>query len=447
MDAQQPRDTRRTREVARRDGAVITKSLKYRLYPFVVDRAHGVRMWDKDGNEYLDWMGCGGAVPVGYGHPEVRKAAIEAIDKEYAHPLVCYIHEPAVELAETLVDLMPGDFPKKVWFGLSGSDAMDYLAKVVPLAANRPRVISFIGSFHGMTIGSGAISGHSALSKPIPGGHITKAPYPNPYRCAWGPCDPQECSLQCLKFLRTELLTNVSPAAETAAVFAESIQSDSGEIVPPDNYFPALRQLCDELGIWLIFDEIKTAFGRTGRMFGFEHFDIQADALALAKPLGGGFPLSAVVGRSEILDVDVYTAYTLGGHPVSCSASLAFIKVMRREDLAANAADVGGYIKEKVLDMKRRHPLIGDVRGKGLLLGVELVADPKTREPAELDAHRLAYRCFELGLILLCFGNVMEITPPLTITRSDADEALAIFERALADVEAGRFDDAKLEDF
>lgn len=444
MDAHGPRDLRLTGEVARRDDAVITKSLKYRLYPFVVGRAEGVRLWDPDGNEYLDWMGCGGAVPAGYGHPEVRDAAISAIDKEYAHPLVCYIHEPAVELAEKLVDLFPGDFDKKVWFGVSGSDAMDYLAKVVPVASGRPRIVSFIGAFHGMTIGSGAISGHGALSTPIPGGHITKAPYPNPYRCTWGPCDPQECSLRCLDYLRTELLTNVSPADQTAAVFAESIQSDSGEIVPPDNYFPALRELCDEHGIWLIFDEIKTAFGRTGRMFGFEHFGIEADAVGLAKPLGGGFPLSAVVGRSEILEVDIYTAYTLGGHPVSCTTSLAFMEVMQREDLATNAADMGGYLKEKLLEMKGGHPLIGDVRGKGLLLGVELVTDQQTREPATTDAHRLAYRCFELGLILLAFGNVMEITPPLTITRSDADEALAIFERALADIEAGRFDDAKL---
>ena len=442
------RDIRRSLEVARRDGAAITRSQKYRLYPLVVDRAGGVRLWDPDGNEYLDWMGCGGAVPVGYGHPEVRDAAVAAIDKEYAHPLVCYIHEPAVELAERLIELVPGDFVKKVWFGNSGSDAMDFLAKVVPLAAGRPRIISFIGAFHGMTIGSGAVSGHGALARPIPGGHITKAPYPNPYRCAWGPCDPEECSLRCLDYLRNELLTNVSPADETAAVFAESIQSDSGEIVPPGNYFPALRELCDELGIWLIFDEIKTGFGRTGRMFGFEHFDIQADAMGLAKPLGGGFPLSAVVGRVEIVEVeDLYTAYTLGGHPVSCRASLAFLDVLERDDLAANAADVGGYLKEQLREMQARHPLIGDVRGKGLLLGVELVADRRTREPATRDALRLAYRCFELGLIMVAFGNVMEITPPLTITRSDADEALAIFERALADVEAGRFDDAKLDGF
>lgn len=441
------RELSRSRAVAARDEAVITPSMKYRLYPFVVARSDGVRMWDKDGNEYLDWMATGGTAAAGYGHPKVRQAAMDAINNEYSGPLVCYIHEPAVELAERLIDIFPGDFATKAWFGVSGSDAMDVLAKVAPIASGRPRLISYIGAFHGMTIGSGAISGHGALTRPIPGGHITKAPYPNPYRCAWGPCDKNECSLRCLDYLKNDLLVNVSPSDETAAIFAESIQSDSGEIVPPDNYFPALRELCDERGIWLIFDEVKVGLGRTGRMFGFEHFGIEADAVGLAKPLGGGFPLSAVVGRQEILDVDLYTAYTLGGSPLACSAAVAVLDVIEEEGLVRNAEEMGGYLRDKLDEMRADHPLIGDVRGKGLLIGVELVKDHRTREPAETDAYRLAYRCFELGLILLAFGNVMEITPPLTITRSDADEALDIFDRALADIEAGRFDDSKLPAF
>ncbi len=446
-DPSDKRDLTQSRLVAARDEAVITPSMKYRLYPFVVAKSDGVRMWDKDGNEYLDWMATGGTAATGYGHPKVRQAAIDTINNEYSGPLVCYIHEPAVELAERLIDLFPGGFAKKAWFGVSGSDAMDMLAKVAPIASGRPRLVSYIGAFHGMTIGSGAISGHGALTRPIPGGHITKAPYPNPYRCAWGPCDKNECSLRCLDYLKNDLLVSVSPSDETAAIFAESIQSDSGEIVPPDNYFPALRELCDERGIWLIFDEVKVGLGRTGRMFGFEHFGIEADAIGLAKPLGGGFPLSAVVGREEILDVDLYTAYTLGGSPLACSAAVAVLDVIEEEGLVRNAGEMGRYLRGKLNDMAADHPLIGDVRGKGLLIGVELVKDQRTREPAETDALRLAYRCFELGLILLAFGNVMEITPPLTITREDADEALDIFDRALADIEAGRFDDTKLPSF
>ena len=206
---------------------------------------------------------------------------------------------------------------------------MDFLAKVIPIASGRPRLISFSGAFHGMTIGSGGISGHAALSKPIPNGHITKVPFPNPNQCSWGPCKRSGCSLKCLDFIENEVLSVLSPPEETAAIFAEIVQSDSGEIIPPANYFPALRELCDMHGIWLVLDEIKTGLGRTGKMSAFEKYGIQPDALAISKPLGGGLPISAVVARAEIFDADLYTAYTLGGSPLSffpvvcCLLSLA----------------------------------------------------------------------------------------------------------------------------
>jgi 4-aminobutyrate aminotransferase len=409
--------------------------MKYRMSPFVVDRAQGTRMWDPDGNEYIDWMGVGGAVAAGHCHPRIVEAAHQALDRGAAHPLVCYVHEPAVELAERLVDIVPGDFDKRVWFGVSGSDAMDFLAKVVPIASGRPRIITFIGAFHGMTIGSGGLSGHAALSKPIPGGHITKAPYANPYRCSWGPCDPSGCSLRCVGFLEDQILGHLSPPEETAAIFVESMQSDGGEIVPPPNFLPALRELCDRHGIWLIIDEIKTGLGRTGMMFGFEHAGIIPDAVALAKPLGGGFPLSAIVARRELLEADLYTAYTLGGSPIACSAALALLDVMEDEGLVENAARVGAYLTMRLIEMKLAHPLIGDVRGQGLLVGVELIKDATMRQPAVAEAAQLVQRCFELGLVFLSFGNVIEITPPLTITENEVDEGLKIFERALSEVE------------
>ncbi len=226
-----------------RDEALITSTMKYRLYPFSVAHAEGVMLWDADGNEYIDFMAVGGAVAAGHGHPAIRKAIESALDDGIAHPLVCYSHKPAVDLAERLINFLPGDFEKMVWFGVSGSDAMDFLAKVVPISSGRPRLISFTGAFHGMTIGSGAISGHAALSKPIPNGHITKAPFPNPKRCSWGPCEQNGCSLKCLDFLENEILGALSPPNETAAIFAEIIQSDSGEVVAPSNFFPKLQEL------------------------------------------------------------------------------------------------------------------------------------------------------------------------------------------------------------
>ena len=418
-------------EILARDEALITATMKYRLYPFSVARAKGIQLWDCDGNEYLDFMAVGGAIAAGHGHPRIRKAIESALENGIAHPLVCYSHKPAVELAERLVELLPADFDRKVWFGVSGSDAMDFLAKVAPIASGRPRLISFTGAFHGMTIGSGGISGHAALSKPIPGGHITKAPFPNPKRCFWGPCEQSGCSLKCLEFLEGEILGNLSPPSETAAIFTEIIQSDSGEVVAPENYFPALREVCNKHGIWLIVDEIKTGLGRTGRLFAFEKYGIVPDGIALAKPLGGGLPISAVVARSEIFDADLYTAYTLGGSPVACTSALALLDVIQEEGLVENAAEMGAYLMSSLRELMQDHPVIGEVRGEGLLVGVELNHVEDSEENLSDNAARLAYRCFELGLILLSFGSVIEMTPPLTITKSEIDQGVDIFRQAI----------------
>jgi 4-aminobutyrate aminotransferase len=230
----------------------------------------------------------------------------------------------------------------------------------------------------------------------------------------------------------------------------EAVQSDGGEVVPPANVIPALRELCDRHGIWLVFDEVKTGLGRTGRMFAFEHSGVVPDAVTFGKPLGGGLPLSAVVGRAELLDVPTFSLFTLGGSPVPCAAALATLDVIEDEGLVENAARMGERLLDGLCSLQAHSRLIGDVRGRGLIAGVELVADRASREPAPLDTHRLVYRCFELGLLTIyagLAGNVVELTPPLTITADEIDEGLAIIERALADVEAGRFDDAKLAPF
>ena len=414
-----------------RDEALITSTMKYRLYPFSVAHAEGVMLWDADGNEYIDFMAVGGAVAAGHGHPAIRKAIESALDDGIAHPLVCYSHKPAVDLAERLINFLPGDFEKMVWFGVSGSDAMDFLAKVVPISSGRPRLISFTGAFHGMTIGSGAISGHAALSKPIPNGHITKTPFPNPKRCSWGPCEQNGCSLKCLDFLENEILGALSPPNETAAIFAEIIQSDSGEVVAPSNFFPALQELCNKHGIWLILDEIKTGLGRTGKLFAFEKYGIVPDAVAMAKPLGGGIPISAVVARSDIFDADLYTAYTLGGSPLACKSALALLDIIEAENLVENAAEMGEYLMSGLRNLMQDYPIIGDVRGEGLLVGVELHNGHDSEQNLTELASRLAYRCFEFGLILLSFGNVIEMTPPLTINKSEIDRGLDIFRRAI----------------
>lgn len=420
---------------------------KIRFYPLVVERADGVRLWDADGNEYLDLIGAAAVVQAGYRHPAVRQRVVEELDRSWSQMLCCYPTPPAVELAERLCELVPGDFPKAAWFGTTGSDANDCLHKLVPVATGRRRLISFVGAYHGQTAGSTALSGHSTQAKVIGSGAVTKVPYPYCYRCLWGREDPETCDLACLRFIEEFALGSVSPADDTAAVLLEAMQSDGGDVPAPPRFLRGLRELCDRHGIWLLFDEVKTGLGRSGRRWAFEHAGVIADAVSIGKPLGGGLPLSAVVGRRELLDVDLYNLYTLGGSPVPCAAGLATLDVIRDEDLTGNAARVGAYLREGLRELQRRHPCIGDVRGLGLMNGIELVEDAASRAPAARMAARLVYRCFELGLVVIYCGllaNVIEMTPPLTLRESDVDEALGILDQALADVRAGRFDDAKL---
>lgn len=440
----------RSEAVIAREDAAIGSSMKIRFYPFVAGAGEGTHVRDADGNDYLDFIAAGGVLQTGYRHPRVRAAIDDELGRSWSNMHCCYPNERTVELGERLIDLLPGGFEKKAWFGTTGSDANDTLAKLVPLATGRPRMISFVGAYHGQTSGSAALSGHSTQAK-IPGpGTVTKVPYPYPYRCAFGPCPPDECSLRCVDFIEEYALGAVSPADQTAAIIMEPVQSDGGDVVPPVNVIPALRELCDRYGLWLLFDEVKTGMGRTGRFFAFEHSGVEADAVSMGKPLGGGLPLSAVVGRRELVDADAFALATLGGSPVPAAAGLAVLDVLRDEDLAANAAQMGTRLLDGLRELQGRHPLIGDVRGRGLMVGIELVTDRSTREPATKDAARLVYRCFELGLLVIycgLLGNVIEMTPPLTIGDAEVEDALAVLDHALADVEAGRFDDEKLARF
>ena len=427
-----------------RERAAVGEVMKIRFYPFVPARARGVRMWDVDGNEYLDLSASGGVAQTGYGHARVRRAIAEALDEQHTDMHCCFPHPRAVELAERLCELVPGDFPKKAWFGATGSEASDCCARLLPLATGRDGLVSYLGAYHGATSGSAAISGHQALAAVEGASTVEKVPYPDPYRCPYGPCSREGCSLRCLEPLERA----VGP--QTAAVIVEAVQSDGGELVAPGNYFPALRALCDRHGAWLVFDEVKIGLGRTGRMFGFEHAGVIADAVILGKPLGGGLPLSAVVARAELLDADTYCLATLGGSPAPCAGALATLDVIADEALEENAARMGERLQQGLLAIQERSRLIGEVRGSGLIVGVELVADRETREPAPLETHRLVYRLFEFGALAIYSGvsaNVVELTPPLTIGPAEIDAALELFEQALADVESGRFDDAKLAPF
>jgi 4-aminobutyrate aminotransferase len=430
-----------------REDASMGSVHKIRFYPFVAERAEGVHLWDADGNQYLDLLATAGTMQTGYRHPRVREAVVDELDRSWSNMFCVQPHPRGIELAERLCKLVPGGRTYKAWFGATGSDANDCLVKLVPAAANRRRIISFVGAYHGQTYGSASVSGHSAQAKIIGLGNVTKVPYPYCYRCLWGCGDPDACDLQCLHFIEDYALGAVSPANDTAAILVEALQSDGGDIIAPIRFLQGLRELCDRYGIWLLFDEVKTGLGRTGKMFAFEHSGVIPDGISLGKPVGGGMPLSAVVAREEILNVDIFSLYTLAGSPVACAAGLATLDVIEDEHLMENATRVGAHIQAGLRELARDHPSLGDIRGLGLMIGFELVEDRVSKAPASKLAAQLAYRCFELGLVTWycgALGNVIEMTPPLTLTERDADEALAIYDQALADCETGRFDDAKL---
>jgi 4-aminobutyrate aminotransferase len=404
-------------------------------------------MWDRDGKEYLDFTGAWSVASVGYGHPKVVEAVCRQFARTSAASTLSAVNEPSARLAEKLVSLTPGDFPRKVWYGLSGSDACETLGKMVPLATGRPRLISFIGGYHGMTGTAAALTGHTATARLPPGGNVLKVPYPDPYRPVLG-TTAETVGPAILDYLENYLFRTIVPPDLVGGILVESVQADAGDVVPPRGFLRGLEALCRRHGILLLFDEVKVGMGRTGRWFGFEHEGVVPDLIALGKALGGGISLSAVVGRQDVLDAaTAVNMYTTAGNPVACAAGLAVLEVTEGEGLLKNAAEVGAYLLELLRQLQARHPLIGDVRGLGCVLGVELVRDRRTKEPAAKETAKVVYSCFEHGLLLYYSGlysNVLEFTPPLTLTRADVDRGVEVLDRALTEVESGSFPDERL---
>jgi len=421
-----------------------------RFYPLVVEEAQGVVVRDVDGKEYLDFLGGWAIANTGHRHPKVVEAVKRQIDKLLFNSFTSFSNEVTVELAEKLIELTPGKFRKKVWFGLTGSDANDCVFKLVPVYKGRARILSFANSYHGQTMGSLSLSGHKSQSKFLGFPNVVKVPYPYCYRCPFNQKFPS-CDFYCIDYIEDYVFNTYVSPEEVAGFIVEPIQSDGGDVVPPEGYMQRLSRLCRKYGIALCVDEVKVALGRTGKMFASEHWNLTPDLITLGKPLASGMPLSACVGKAEILDsVMGAHLFTLSGHPVSCAAALATLDIIKEEGLDKNAERVGRFMKKRLEEIKEEHELVGDVRGKGLIIGVELVKDRESKEPATVETAKVCYRAWELGLILGYVGmysNVVEITPPLILTEEQAEKGLEILEKALRDVESGLVSDEKIEKY
>jgi 4-aminobutyrate aminotransferase len=416
-----------------RDRLVSTPSYP-RDYPFVMAKGRGVEVWDVDGNRFLDFASGIAVCSTGHAHPKVVQAIKEAAD-DFLHISSDYWHERMTKLCERIDALAPMGEPVQVFLCQSGTESVEAALKLARYVTGRPRFIGFLGGFHGRSMGSLAFTAskytqQAGFFPTMPG--VTHVPYPNPYRPLFAGFDQGEAVLDYIE--KVLFQTNV-PATEVAAILVEPIQGEGGYLVPPDSFLQGLRDLCDRHGILLIFDEVQTGVGRTGRMFASQHWGVSPDIMTLAKGLGSGLPIGLTVARRRHMEKWKRGAHgnTYGGNPISCAAALATLDLVENE-YAANAARVGEYFSGQLRELQNRFGCIGEVRGKGLMIGMELVEDRISRKPARDLTERLLTRAFHNGLLLLSCGvSTVRFIPPLMINQAHVDEAMVLLELALTE--------------
>ncbi len=410
-----------------------------RAYPAVLSHALGPYLWDVDGNCYIDFHTGIGVCSTGNCHPQVVQAIKEQAEKSIHFPSADFYHEPVGKLAQRLSEIVPGDGPKRTFFSNSGAEAVETGFKLARYNQKKPRTIAFINGFHGRTMGAlsltcSKITQRRYFAPLVP--EVTHVPYAYCYRCPFNLSYPK-CDLACVKFIEEEILMKVAPAEEVAAIVVEPIQGEGGYVVPPPKWLPAIKALAEKYGILLIMDEIQSGMGKTGKMFAMEHWNVTADIVVMAKALASGMPLGACVADRKLMSWEPGAhSTTFGGNPIACAAALVTIDLLQN-GLMRNATRMGGYIMKRLNGMMRRYPIMGDVRGKGLMIGIEFVKSRKTKERAPETADWIANECFRNGLMLLtCGQNSIRFIPPLIISQDTIDQALEIFEKAVAKAQA-----------
>ena len=411
-----------------------------RSYPLVAKRGRGIRVEDVDGNEFVDFAAGIAVTSTGHCHPEV----VAAIQKQAAELIhisgTDFYNEPLTDLAEKLSAVAPMPGPHKFFYGNSGAEAIECALKLARYHTGRQHIIAFLGAFHGRTMGALSLTASKPQQKRrfaplVPG--VTHVRYPYAYRgCTGGPQGEEAFSLGCARYIEEKLFKTIIPPEEVAAIFVEPIQGEGGYVVAPDNFLRELRGICDRHGILLVADEVQSGAGRTGKWWAIEHSGVQPDIVCMAKGIASGMPLGVCMSRAEIMDwVPGSHASTFGGNPVSLAAAIATVNILEHGAID-NAAKVGARMLERLHGWKTTHPLVGDVRGRGLMIGIELVKDKTTREPAAALRNRVETLCFEKGLMILgCGETSIRLCPPLIVTEDEAAVALDILEECLSQVE------------
>ncbi|MBI2845221.1 MAG: acetyl ornithine aminotransferase family protein [Chloroflexi bacterium] len=413
-----------------------------RSYPFVMDHGQGSVVWDVDGNRYIDFNAGIAVTATGHSHPKVVEAIKEQAEKFIHMSGTDFYYPVQIELAEKLNSLAPGDEPKQVFFTNSGTEAIEAAFKLARYYTGRPQMLAFLGGFHGRSLGALSLTASKAVQRKgffplVPG--VTHVPYGYCYRCPYQLTYPS-CDVYCVEVIETGLFKQSIPPDEVAAIFVEPVQGEGGYVIPPPMWMPRLRELADRHGILLVVDEIQTGMGRTGKWFASEHFGVVPDIVAIAKGIASGMPLGAMIARRDLMTWPPGAhGNTFGGNPISSAAALATISVIEEEGLLGNAATMGQYMLDACSEMMERHSTIGDVRGLGLMVGVELIRDKKTKEPAAGLRDQVVERAFKKGLLILGTGpSTVRFMPALNIDRETVDEGLTLFEEALSEVEQDR---------
>jgi 4-aminobutyrate aminotransferase len=428
----------RAMELVKKDERFISPSY-VRFYSLVVESGKGCIVKDVDGNEYIDFNSGLACLNVGHNHPKVVEAIKRQCDRFLHYSNTDFYYNEVVALAEKLTEITPGNFEKKVYFGNSGTEAIEAAIKLAKWHTRKQLFIGFINAFHGRTIGSLSLTASKPAQRryffPLMPG-VNHVPYPYCYRCPFKQTYP-DCHYWCVDFIDEFVLQKYAPPEDVAAIVFEPIQGEGGYVIPPPEYFQRLKKLADKYGILLIDDEVQSGMGRTGKWFAIEHWNVEPDILCSAKALASGLPLGATIAKAKVMDwVGGSHASTFGGNPLSCVAAMAVIDVIKEERLLENATKQGTYILKRLEELKSESEIVGHVRGKGLMIGVEFVEDKDSKKPAPQKAHEIMVRSWKRGVaVITCGISTIRIAPPLNITRELIDSGLEIIEDVVKEVE------------
>ncbi len=411
-----------------------------RSYPLVAKRGRGIRVEDVDGNQFLDFAAGIGVCSTGHCHPEVVKAIQEQAAELIHMSGTDFYYEAMIQLAERVSKIAPMPGPHKFYYGNSGAEAVECALKLARYHTGRQNIIAFYGAFHGRTMGALSLTASKAQQRRrfgplVPG--ITHVRYPYAYRgCSGGPQEEEAFALGCARYIEEKLFKTTMPPEEVAAIFVEPIQGEGGYVVAPTIFMQELRKICDRHGILLVADEVQSGVGRSGKWWAIEHSGVEPDIVCIAKGIASGMPLSICMTRAHIMDWKPGShASTFGGNPVAIAAAMATLDVLEREGVA-NAVKVGNTIMQRLKEWPKKHPIVGDVRGRGLMIGIEIVKDQGTREAAADWRNKIETLAFDRGLLILgCGETSIRLAPPLIVSQEEADIALDILEESIAEVE------------